>query len=138
MNSNRVRAIIINNNEVLFIKRTKNGETKFVLPGGKVEENESLESAVIREVKEETSLQSEIASKLTSITDNNNLTHHIYLFKYISGTPKIDSESPEITLELGMGVLYKPEWVDISEISNLNIWPNEVKDFLIEYLHSSN
>lgn len=55
-----VRAIIKNHtNEVLILKRdhTEYGQGKWNLPGGKVEYNETLVSALIAEVREETTLE---------------------------------------------------------------------------------
>jgi len=45
-----------NNGHILVIDRTKNDWPGINLPGGHVEDNETLEEAVIREIKEETGL----------------------------------------------------------------------------------
>lgn len=56
-----VRAIIINEDEkILIIKRSANSKTnanKWELPGGKVDQNETFDQALIREVYEETNLK---------------------------------------------------------------------------------
>lgn len=55
-----IKAVVLNkNNEVLILKRAKNdlfNGGKYDLPGGHIEENESLEDSIIREIKEETGL----------------------------------------------------------------------------------
>jgi len=55
-----IKAVVLNkNNEVLILKRAKNdlfNSGKYDLPGGHIEENESLKDSIIREIKEETGL----------------------------------------------------------------------------------
>jgi len=50
------RAIIIENNKVLVMYRNKQGSQYYTLVGGRVGENETVEDALVREVKEETGL----------------------------------------------------------------------------------
>jgi len=53
----RATTIIIKNNNVLLFHRFKNGEEYWVFPGGSIEEGESPEDAVDREIKEELNLK---------------------------------------------------------------------------------
>jgi 8-oxo-dGTP pyrophosphatase MutT (NUDIX family) len=55
--SKAARAIIIENNQILLMKREKEGQTYFTLIGGGVNEGETEEGAVKREVREETKLE---------------------------------------------------------------------------------
>jgi len=52
----RVSAIILKDDKILLIHRKKNGEEYWVFPGGGVEDTETPEQGIIREVKEETGL----------------------------------------------------------------------------------
>jgi len=54
-----VKGVIIENNRVLLLK---NENFIYDLPGGKVEPNQSLEEALIEEIKEETNLDIKIKS----------------------------------------------------------------------------
>ena len=54
------RAIIFIDDKIALIYRNKNGNIYYSLPGGGVEENETLEEATIREVKEELNLDVEV------------------------------------------------------------------------------
>lgn len=50
------RAIIIQDNKLLLMKRNKHGSEYYTLVGGTLNDGESLEHALVREVKEETGL----------------------------------------------------------------------------------
>ncbi len=50
------RAIIIENGKILVIHRAKHGSEYYTLVGGRVNEGESLEQTLVREIREETGL----------------------------------------------------------------------------------
>lgn len=50
------RAIIIEDDKILVMHRNKHGAEYFTLVGGRMNENETIEQALIREIKEETGL----------------------------------------------------------------------------------
>lgn len=70
-----VAAIIIHNNEVLCTKRDVNKydyiSLKYEFPGGKIEDNETKESALEREIKEELNMDITIDSYFLGV-------HHQY------------------------------------------------------------
>jgi ADP-ribose pyrophosphatase YjhB (NUDIX family) len=63
-----VDIIIKNNNGILLIKR-KNPPEGWALPGGFVDYGESLESAAVREAKEETGLDVELTRQFHTYSD---------------------------------------------------------------------
>jgi len=50
------RAIIIENGKILVMQRKKHGDEYFTLVGGLANDDESIEQALVREVKEETGM----------------------------------------------------------------------------------
>lgn len=85
-------AIVINeNNELLLIKGPRRG---WEMPGGQVEEGESLTLAAIRETKEESGIDIEII-RFCGIFQNvgNSICNTLFLAKPIGGTLTRSSES---------------------------------------------
>ena len=58
----RVRSVIIKDNKVLLIKRTKKDSVYWVIPGGGVEKNETNKEALMRECREELGVKIKISS----------------------------------------------------------------------------
>lgn len=97
-----VSSLIKKDGKYLLVKKKKN-PTHFILPGGKIEDGESLENALIRELKEELSIevtkeQLTYFTKVKTIAQFENLpiTSDIFLVDYegpISVANEIESYS---------------------------------------------
>ncbi|AMO87221.1 hypothetical protein B857_01910 [Solibacillus isronensis B3W22] len=87
--------IVLNSkNEILLIKGPKRG---WEMPGGQVEEGESLTAAAIRETKEESGIDVEIL-KFCGIFQNveKSICNTLFLAKPIGGTTTTSPESLEV------------------------------------------
>ena len=58
---NYVKGLVIKNNKILLVKEKWN---RYSLPGGMVENNESFEEAIVREVFEETGIKTRVVKEL--------------------------------------------------------------------------
>jgi 8-oxo-dGTP diphosphatase len=89
-------AVIVTNNknEILLIKGPRRG---WEMPGGQVEEGESLKEAAIRETKEESGIEIEI-TKFCGIFQNveRSICNTLFLGRAIGGEPTTSSESLEV------------------------------------------
>jgi len=92
------RAIIIDNDCLLtmFRRKVKDGNVKeyYVIPGGGLEENETLEENVIRELKEEFSIDIEILGYLGKEEHEKTIEHYFHC-KIVNGTPKLGGEEKD-------------------------------------------
>lgn len=94
--------IVLNDyNELLLIKGPRRG---WEMPGGQVEEGESLKEAAIRETKEESGIDIEI-TKFCGIYQNveGSVCNTLFLGRAIGGEPTTSPES----LEVGFYPLHK-------------------------------
>ena len=93
--TNVVAAIIKKDNYFLIVQRNKNKHMgfKWEFPGGKVEENETFEEALVREIKEELSIKINLHKKITEekyIDKKIDIVLHYYLCTHESGNIKLN------------------------------------------------
>lgn len=85
-----IGAIIVQNGKILLAKRgSEPGKGKWSVPGGLVELGEKVEEAVVREVKEETSLDVEVVRLIDVVNNivqdsNGKLRFHFVILDYLT------------------------------------------------------
>jgi len=107
-------AIVVNDkNELLLIKGPRRG---WEMPGGQVEEGESLSQAAIRETKEESGIDIEII-KFCGIFQNigNSICNTLFLAKPVGGEVTKTDESLEVGFFPIEEALRKVEWKDFRQ-----------------------
>ncbi len=116
------RAIIIDGDEVIlmFRRRIKDGKTLeyYAIPGGGLEENETIEECTKREIQEEFNMEVEVLEQLGIVEDEKNIGY-IFNTRIISGTPKLGGEELEHNKEDNY---YEVRKVKISNIDNINLF----------------
>lgn len=118
----RVVGIIIKDGKILLLRRVKNGQEYYVFPGGGMEEGETQEEALRREMKEETSLDIVNPEKIFEI-DNRGVIEIYYLITEFTGTPEIGGPEKERMNEQNQ---YYPEWLGLLNAAELkNLFPRE-------------
>lgn len=122
----RVGAIVIVDQKILLIHRFRDGQEYWVLPGGGVEDNESLEEALGREVKEETCLD---LIEFHQVMTGNDKKHDHFLYECIlsKGNPEIGGPEKNDSSENNKYIL---EWVLIEEVKKLTVYPKLLIDFI--------
>ena len=110
----RVTGILIEENKILLVKPKVSDKRNWSLPGGKLEQGETIEQGIVREMKEETGLDVEIVRLLylcdVSASDNT-LLHIIFLLK------RIDSNIELPTNEFESNPIYDVAFVPVSDLS---------------------
>ena len=145
MERTRVAGIIFINGKIALMHRKdvlKRPEMPeyYTLPGGGLEEGETLEEGTKREIKEEFGIDVELVKKLYEITSEKfNQKEIFYLCKYVSGTFGT-GEGPEFSgdpkyIESGK---YLPELIDIENLEKINLMPPEIKNRIIEDIQNGN
>lgn len=129
MNKKRVRAValVIKDDQLLLMERRQDGAQYFTLPGGGVEEGESVEDAVVRELHEETSVTGKIDRELYHAIYEDESEARFFLCEYVEGEPELRIDSEErLAMQENNQVLYKPQWISFSKIKGLTVYPKEV------------
>ena len=87
----RVAGIVMMNDGVVFMHRknvirNKDYQEYYTFPGGHLEEGETLEEGVIREIKEEFGINVKVVRKLYELeNDRVNMKEYFFLCEYIDG-----------------------------------------------------
>lgn len=129
----RAGAIIVENGKVALIERVRLNKTYYLFPGGKVEENESFETACKREVLEELGFDVTVSSLIAEVVFNDNY-QYFFICDVNSGTfgsGTGEEYSGNLTLERGT---YKPIWMDISELLKNDVRPKCVCEIILDGL----
>ncbi len=128
----RAVAIIVNNGKILVMHRINNEKEYHVFPGGGVESGETIKQAVLREVQEETSLEVKIEKLLYHHIYDDNTEHFFYLCRYVSGEPKLGDGNEARDMKESNANFYNPVWYEIKELSQLLLYPLEIRDWFTE------
>ncbi len=130
----RASGLIIKDNKVLLMKQTYKGEEFYNIPGGAVEEGETIEEACIREVKEEFNINVSI-NRLIYMIDSPNRLNFVFECDYMGG--EIELGGPEKD-RMNDQDMYEVCWVDINNIKSINLTPTETKTSVVRYLENVN
>lgn len=119
------RGIIIENDCVyaMFRRRIKDDGTKkeyYVIPGGGINENETLEENVIREMQEEFSVDVKINGYLGKDESDETIAH-FFSCEIVNGTPKLGGEELERCTESNYYEIRKVAINDLDKVDILSV-----------------
>jgi mutator protein MutT len=105
---------------LLAMKKRGHGAGRFNGVGGKLDPDESVEQALVRESQEEIGVTPEKFEKMAYITfdlymKGERVFEHVYIFTASKWTGEL-TESEEVA----------PEWFDIDKLPFDKMWPNDV------------
>jgi ADP-ribose pyrophosphatase YjhB (NUDIX family) len=115
------RAIILDGDRILVMHRDKYGSKYFTLVGGRVDATETLEQALVREIKEETGL-TVVAARLVFVEEHTGLYNEQYIF-LCEVAPHADIALQDASEEAMMNRfdanIHKPVWIGTKQFASL-------------------
>lgn len=117
------RAVIIHNGEVILLYRHKGKEEYYALPGGHLENNETKEECLIREIKEELSINIKIINFLGIVEKKKHLDY-IYNCEYLSGKLLLGGEEKE---QNNPSNYYEIHKIRLQDIDKIPLYPANLK-----------
>ncbi len=132
----RVRAIIIDSERILLIKRIKKDVSYWVIPGGGVEVGENHEQAVKRECFEELGIQVCVGrlffQRTADMLEIKGQKEFFYLCKMVGGEVGT-GQGPEFQPGVEYQGEFKAGWVDIKKLAAIDLRPSEIRDAIITF-----
>ena len=145
MERTRVAGIIFMDGGIALMHRVgvlkrKDIQEYYTFPGGGLENGETLEEGVVREVKEEFGINVKVIKKLYEMeSEKFNQNEYFFLCEYIDGTfgtgdgPEFNNDSKYI--DSGN---YLPEIIKREEVKDLVLLPPEIKEKFVKDLEEGN
>lgn len=127
----RAVGIVIHKENILLMRRQNDGREYFVFPGGHKEADETLEQAAIREILEETSVQTSIDKLVYHHLYDDGSERFYFLCRYLHGELKLNGPEQDRVTEHNQ---YRPEWIPLSALPQTLVYPLEIRDWIMQDL----
>lgn len=121
----RAAIILIEDQQIALIKRVRNGDTYYVIPGGGVESGETPEEAAVREAREELGVHVEIGSYAFEVMGTG---HEYYFMAFITGGEFGKGNGKEFTAAEPDRGSYEAVWIPIGLLPSINVYPEQLVD----------
>ncbi|MFY9615444.1 MAG: NUDIX hydrolase [Candidatus Dormiibacterota bacterium] len=114
----RVAAIITRRDQILLVEHRKRGQRYWVLPGGRLDANETLDAALRRELNEELGLEARVgplAIVCETLAPDRHVVNLVFQAEIGEGAaPQLDPRDP---------VLAGWQWVSVDQLPRLDFRP---------------
>ena len=120
----RSSVVIIENNQIVLIKRSWNAFVYYVFPGGGIENGETPEDAAKREAMEELGVGVNVNECISKVKYNGN-KQYFYKAEILSGTIGTGQGDEYINKTRGRGT-YLPIWVGLEKLTSIDVRPMDV------------
>lgn len=126
-----VRGILIQDDQLLVIHRIKGDREYYVIPGGGVEDHETLIQALKRELLEEVGIQVDVLNEQPVYTyHDQDSIQYFYVVSYVSGEYGTGS-GLEFKEQVNTNQ-YLLEFISFKDIKNICLVPEFLKEKLIQ------
>ena len=134
----RVSGIIFSSqkDQVALMERHREGRHYFAFPGGGVEDlDKTVVDTLKREMKEELGIEIQGERRMYEIHIGGHSKQIFFICETKNETLRLTGEELEKNSTTDQ---YKPVWVKIGELSQLVLFPIEIRDWLVEDLKKGN
>ena len=111
-----VGGAVVKDGRILLVRRaTKRGRGYWQIPGGFVERDETLDEAVVREVREESGVEARprgVLAMRSRLHDDSNSTYVVFLLDWSAGEPTPDGAETD-----------RAEWLDLEQVEAIELLP---------------
>jgi ADP-ribose pyrophosphatase YjhB (NUDIX family)/predicted acetyltransferase len=126
----RAVAVVERDGKVLVIRRHLDGRDYAVLPGGGVEDGETPEQAVVRELKEECSLDGRVVELLLE-GDHGGRPAWYFRMEGVEGEPVLGGEEAE---HQDVSNQHHPMWASPQDLDLMGLLPEGLADLVVGWL----
>lgn len=131
-----VRGVCVKDGNILLIRCvTSEGVENpihYVFPGGKVQDDESVADALVREVEKDTSIIVQTGKLFATLPKNpDDIEEQYYLCAHITGTPELRDEEKAKLKKKDKFHTYTPMWIPLSELENIILLPEGIKELIL-------
>lgn len=131
----RAQCVCVHEGKILLVHRVNklNNREYFIFPGDIVEDDESIEDALVEETEGETSVKVALQELFYTEEENQDGEEELYyICEYLYGEPAL-KEGTRTAVEHAEGEqLYTPMWVPLEILDDLIVYPEVVKNLILE------
>lgn len=112
----RAGAVVIRDERILLIGFEEHGQPFYEIPGGGVEDGETLHAAVIRELREESGLSGEVVGEVARVWKDGRREHYFLLHAEgaIGARAELDNHGGT------------PTWIPVARLPTTPVWPRRL------------